>query len=812
MAMMAAACSGSSDGTDEDREAGAEASAEQTPDDQDGGGDGAQVDLDDGEPSKSEGDGQGDDEGDSETGDETSEQPGQSGANLATIDPDFEVQVGVEQLTVLGATPDTPIAAVDADRTDLDDAADTLGQTTTSTVDAYGSLVLRGLDADTDYRLVTPDGATEPFDVLARDEHPDPAFFAEQRLEINRDATTGFDYIETRDGTTLGAYIVLPGPIEDGPYPTVVEYSGYSPSDPSQGPGFPTLFSSLGYAYVGVNVRGTGCSGGSFRYFEYAQSTDGYDVVEAVAAQPWVADNKVGMVGISYPGISQLFVAQTQPPSLTAITPVSVLDDSTLATLYPGGILNTGFAVNWTQERVESARASIAPDGSPTDEGQGWTLDEIDAGDDECAANQGVRLQNPDLIAEVFDTPFYDPALGDDLAPWRFVDKITVPTFLAGAWQDEQTGGRFPVMLDRFTGTDHLYVSMLNGLHTESISPAVLPRLIEFLDLYVKEETPNLDPLRGIGPVLANGLYGTDQIGDPQNRFAGMSYEDALAAFEAEPSVQVLFEQGAADGYEPRTPLPRFVESFEAWPIPEVEATTWYLGPEETLLDEPGSADAVSQYLALPDGVPATFWDGDSSALWRTDVTWDWQEPAPGTFADFRTDPLAETLTMVGSASADLWVNSNLGDTDLEVTLTELRPDGTEVMVQSGWLRASHRALDEDESTPLRPVHTHLEADAAPLPEPGDAGDTEFALARVEIFPFAHVFRAGSQVRLMIDAPGGNRAVWVFDTIANGEAVQIGMGPTYPSQLVLPVVPGIEPPAEYPPCDSLRGQPCRAPR
>ena len=74
------------------------------------------------------------------------------------------------------------------------------------------------------------------------------------------------------------------------------------------------------------------------------------DVIDAIAAQPWVLDHQVGMVGISYPGISQLFVASTQPPSLNSITPLSVLDDSYRSTLYPGGILNTGFAVKWTSE------------------------------------------------------------------------------------------------------------------------------------------------------------------------------------------------------------------------------------------------------------------------------------------------------------------------------------------------------------------------------------------------------------------------------------------------------------------------------
>ena len=71
---------------------------------------------------------------------------------------------------------------------------------------------------------------------------------------------------------------------------------------------------------------------------------------------------------------------------------------------------------------------------------------------------------------------------------------------------------------------------------------------------------------------------------------------------------------------------------------------------------------------------------------------------------------------IIGSSSADLWIRSDAPDTDIEVTLSEVRPDGQEVYVQSGWLRASHRALDKQASTALHPVQTHLETDAAPLP------------------------------------------------------------------------------------------------
>ena len=67
----------------------------------------------------------------------------------------------------------------------------------------------------------------------------------------------------------------------------------------------------MGFAVVDVNMRGTGCSGGAFDFFEPLQSLDGYDVIETIARQPWVQHNKVGMMGISYGGISQLFTAQT---------------------------------------------------------------------------------------------------------------------------------------------------------------------------------------------------------------------------------------------------------------------------------------------------------------------------------------------------------------------------------------------------------------------------------------------------------------------------------------------------------------------
>jgi len=132
-----------------------------------------------------------------------------------------------------------------------------------------------------------------------------------------------------------------------------------------------------------------------------------------------------------------------------------------------------------------------------------------------------------------------------------------------------------------------------------------------------------------------------------------------------------------------------------------------------------------------------------------------------------------------------------------------VRPDGNEMYIGNGWLRASRRKLSP-ESTELKPVQTHLESDAAPLP----AG--EWTPVRIEIYPFAHGFRAGSQLRIAVSTPGGNKDLWKFDTLQLGDATHaIAHDAAHPSSVVLSVIPGIDVPDSYPPCPSLRSQFCR---
>ncbi|MGZ4232062.1 MAG: CocE/NonD family hydrolase [Solirubrobacteraceae bacterium] len=136
----------------------------------------------------------------------------------------------------------------------------------------------------------------------------------------------------------------------------------------------------------------------------------------------------------------------------------------------------------------------------------------------------------------------------------------------------------------------------------------------------------------------------------------------------------------------------------------------------------------------------------DGIVFGQHNLLWKGQEP-PGASLAYTTPPLSSDTEFFGSGSANLWLSSTAPDTDLQITLAEVRPDGQEVYVARGWLRASHRALDQRRSTALAPYQTDQQADAHPL-VPGSP-----TYMRVQLWPFDYVFRKGSSIRVRIDAP-----------------------------------------------------------
>src|ERR1700722_10111489 len=281
-------------------------------------------------------------------------------ARTAASTPSFNAVGSAEQVYATGLAPSAQASLITS-------SGKTLYR---QRADSLGGLLFRNVPPGSGYRVLLSSDGKESAPLTV---HTDAAAPWDPSIYNQKISDSGYQYLTTRDGTKLAIDVHPPTapagepglpagpPLPTGPtdylppYPTLIEYSGYGYADPA-GPenGIAILANLMGFAVVDVNMRGTGCSGGAFNYFESLQDLDGYDVIQTIANQPWVLDHKVGMMGISYGAISQLFTAQLDPPDLEAISPLSTID-ATATPLLPGGILNTGFAVAWAQERQSDA-------------------------------------------------------------------------------------------------------------------------------------------------------------------------------------------------------------------------------------------------------------------------------------------------------------------------------------------------------------------------------------------------------------------------------------------------------------------------
>ena len=699
-------------------------------------------------------------------------------------------------------------------QTSLQDAG---GKTVkTRQADAQGAVLFRGVKPGDGYRVTDGQGTSDPLTVLTTKAEPPSTDIYNQKI-----ASSGYQYLTMRDGTKLAINVhppqdvaqALPTGIQppglpvDKPTPTLIEYSGYGYANPA-GPtnGIAAIANIMGFTVVDVNMRGTGCSGGAFDFFEPLQNIDGYDVIETVARQPWVANHKVGMMGISYGGISQLFTAQLKPPSLAAISPLSVID-ATQTTLYPGGILNTGFAVAWAKERQHEA----LPAGP--DSGQEWAYKRVQEGDGTCAANQALHGQAADLLGKIRANNHYKPKVVDPLTPTTFVHKINVPVFMACQWEDEQTGGHCPTLVKRMTGTTKKWFTFTNGAHVDSLDPETLNRWYDFLQLYVAKQAPitNSAQIRAAAPVIYQAAVGINGITLPPDPIQNEpTYEGALAAFEQLAPVRILFDSGAG-GENPGEPYPGFERSFGALPIPGTKARSWYLAAKGALSGKkPKSRRAKAERFTWnAHARPLTNFTGDTAAgengLWTATPPYKWEQPPPGSAASYVSGALKSDTTVVGAGALHAWIRSSKKNVDLQATVTEVRPDGKETFVQGGWLRGNERKLDKKNSTLLEPMLSLRARDVKPLPR------KRFVKVVIPLYYQGHMYRKGSRIRVWITAPNGDQPIWSFSETQPKKTavVTIGHSKRMKSRLVLPVVPAEDAPTGLPPCPGLRGEPCR---
>lgn len=557
-------------------------------------------------------------------------------------------------------------------------------------------------------------------------------------------------YITLPNGDKMRYSLVLPNGKDR--FPVLVVYDGYAAGSVA---GQAPAWVKEGYAVMGISVPGTGCSTGDNQVFDESTGAAGAFAVEWAADQSW-STGRIGMIGSSYSGYNQLWVAAHQPKGLVAITPSKNVADPYRDVGYPGGIPNIGFPNMWWSL-------------FPLFWKQAATIVEKD--DKDCAATAARNIANldrPDLdLRKWLENP-YDDGVYVQRSANRVTGKINIPTLGNQSWQDEQIGPRAGYYEDTIAA-DKMWLLSSNGDHnTNSRSDEVDGSIKRFLAHFVKGEN--------------NG-------------------------FDKEPRVRILQEMQMTDeklaGGMAKLKS-RAMADMGSMPVKVKPMRLWLQSGGGLSDAKPATSSSATDYQYPVDSptvnVPAHPIFGGPAP---TGEGWD-ATTAAGKSGEltFTTAALPQALSFYGEGSADIWLSATAPNTDLQVTVSEVRPDGQEMFVQRGWLRASKREQDVKRSTVLRPYSTFLREDDKPLV----AGQP--VLARVEINKFAHVFRAGSSIRVTIDTPS-NTGYWVFGNDKTPSVNTIWHDASHPSKVVLGFVPYAHA-ADLPSCEKTLRQPCRA--
>ena len=155
--------------------------------------------------------------------------------------------------------------------------------------------------------------------------------------------------MKTRDGVTLYADIYRPKSTDK--FPVILMRTPYDKSaNWAVAPAFKIV--PRGYVVIIQDVRGRYRSEGEWYPFRHEQA-DGFDAVEWAAALPY-SNGKIGMMGASYVGATQMLAAIAQPPHLAAIAPNMTASNYHDGWTYQSGAFEQWFDQNWTTQLAQN--------------------------------------------------------------------------------------------------------------------------------------------------------------------------------------------------------------------------------------------------------------------------------------------------------------------------------------------------------------------------------------------------------------------------------------------------------------------------
>ncbi|HWG60418.1 MAG TPA: CocE/NonD family hydrolase [Streptosporangiaceae bacterium] len=218
--------------------------------------------------------------------------------------------------------------------------------------------------------------------------------------------------VTTSGGVVLRADLYLPEGA--GPWPVLVAASPYQkdlrwlpvhPAYPFRETGPIDCYVAHGYAYLWLDVPGSGRSEGVFDPVSRAEGEAIAEVIEWSAAQPWCT-GAVGMIGQSYFCWSQWNVARIGPPHLRTIVAFDGSTDMYRDWMYKGGIPDLGFATTWSAALLLQHQATGHP-----------------------VAGGGRDRFLADMYAHPFDDAWHRTR-----SPFWELDEVTIPVLSIGNW------------------------------------------------------------------------------------------------------------------------------------------------------------------------------------------------------------------------------------------------------------------------------------------------------------------------------------------------------------------------------------------
>ena len=457
--------------------------------------------------------------------------------------------------------------------------------------------------------------------------------------------------IAVRDGTSIGARVYRPEGA--GPYPALLAAAPYRfdnnilPASPQflwRETGPIDFYADNGYAYIHMDVRGSGRSAGSFGFLDRKDQEDLYDVIEWIGRQPW-CNGRVGGIGQSYFCMLQWFMGAMSPPSLACLGAHDGLSDIYRAGTHHGGIPCDFFPGYWWYQNRFINR---------------------------YPASGSSRDQATDLTAMIAAHPMYDDFWRERSA-WEVLDRIKVPLYSSGVWAKMQlhTRGnidgylraRGPKKL-RMSGVPNAWAAAAEFASVDFHKRVLLP----FYDHYLKGAStdylarPNVEyAVRGSNVMRSSDTW------PPANVRNVACYLTQLAS----QSLTSLNDGGLS-----RAPGATGATSY-SYPNPDWIAGVVGFGPSGPA----GGFDPVRRVLTFT-GEP---------------LAQDLEIAGPIKLTLFLSSTAAETD--VFAKLSDQYPQAN------EDRAKGLNPLAE--VVTRGWLRASHREIDAAHSTDMVPRYTH---------------------------------------------------------------------------------------------------------